>query len=100
MIRSAARTAVPEINFILSGALLMMRALRLDAHCFERLADFSADILAAVCRCNVNLLDAPAEVAAQYAALPENLAAARKMMAESAFMRESLPAHLFAAYTE
>ena len=50
--------------------------------------------------CNVNLLDAPAEIAAQYAALPENLAAARKMMAESAFMRESLPAHLFAAYTE
>ena len=50
--------------------------------------------------CNENLLDAPAETAAQYPALPADLTAARRLMKESAFMQQALPAHLFAAYTE
>ena len=48
--------------------------------------------------CNENLLDAPAELAAQYPALPSDLSAAQKCMAESAFMRASMPEHLFRAY--
>ena len=50
--------------------------------------------------CNENLLDAPAETAAQYPALPPDLTAARRLMKESTFMQQALPAHLFAAYTE
>jgi glutamine synthetase len=50
--------------------------------------------------CNENLLDAPAETAAQYPALPADLTAARRLMKESTFMQQALPAHLFAAYTE
>ena len=50
--------------------------------------------------CNDNLLDAPEETAAQYPPLPADLASARRSMAESAFMQQALPAHLFAAYTE
>ena len=50
--------------------------------------------------CNKNLLDVPAEVAQLYVPLPTDLAAAKRMAAESAFMQQSLPAHLFAAYTE
>ena len=50
--------------------------------------------------CNENLLDAPAETASQYPALPADLTAARRLMKESAFMQQALPAHLFAAYTE
>ncbi|MBQ8921336.1 MAG: glutamine synthetase [Oscillospiraceae bacterium] len=50
--------------------------------------------------CNENLTDAPDEIAAQYPALPADLHAARKLMRESSFMQQSMPAHLFAAYTE
>lgn len=50
--------------------------------------------------CNENLLDAPAETASQYPALPADLTAARRLMKESAFMQQALPAHLFASYTE
>ena len=50
--------------------------------------------------CNENLLDAPAETAAQYPALPADLTAARRLMKESTFMQQALPAHLFAAYSE
>ena len=50
--------------------------------------------------CNDNLLDAPAEIAELYPALPADLSSAKKRMAESSFMKQSLPAHLFAAYTE
>ena len=50
--------------------------------------------------CNQNLLDLPAETAGQYPALPRDLNAARALAAESAFMKASLPAHLFDAYTE
>lgn len=48
--------------------------------------------------CNLNLLDAPAETVQQYAPLPADLTAARRLMTESAFMRQTLPAHLFDAY--
>lgn len=50
--------------------------------------------------CNANLLDAPAETANQYPALPADLNTARKTAAESEFIKASLPAHLFDAYTE
>ena len=50
--------------------------------------------------CNENLLDAAAETANQYPLLPESLQSARKLAAESEFMKASLPAHLFDAYTE
>lgn len=49
--------------------------------------------------CNMNLLDAPEAVQMLYPALPENLKAAKQMMADSPFMQEHVPAHLFAAYT-
>lgn len=48
--------------------------------------------------CNINLLDAPAETAQQYAPLPTDLTAARQLMTESAFMKQVLPAHLSEAY--
>lgn len=50
--------------------------------------------------CNDNLLDLPPDAVNQYPALPADLRAARKLAAESAFMKASLPAHLFDAYTE
>ena len=50
--------------------------------------------------CNENLLDVAAETANQYPLLPESLQSARKLAAESEFMKSSLPAHLFDAYTE
>ena len=50
--------------------------------------------------CNENLLQCAPAFQAQYPALPADLKAARKMAAESAFMKASLPAHLFDAYTE
>jgi glutamine synthetase len=50
--------------------------------------------------CNENLLDVAAETANQYPLLPESLQSARKLAAASEFMKASLPAHLFDAYTE
>ena len=50
--------------------------------------------------CNQNLLDVPAETANQYPALPSDLNAAQELAASSEFMKASLPAHLFDAYTE
>ena len=50
--------------------------------------------------CNENLLQCSQAFQAQYPALPSDLKSARKMAAESAFMKASLPAHLFDAYTE
>ena len=50
--------------------------------------------------CNENLLQCSQAFQAQYPALPEDLIAAKKAAAESAFMKASLPAHLLHAYTE
>lgn len=50
--------------------------------------------------CDRNLLDMPAETAEEYAALPADLNAAKRLAAESTFMQDALPAHLLAAYTE
>lgn len=50
--------------------------------------------------CNQNLLDAPEELAQQYPSLPSDLQAAKRLMQESAFMQQAMPAHLFAAYAE
>jgi glutamine synthetase len=50
--------------------------------------------------CNENLLDISADAAKQYPALPADLQSARELAAASEFMRVSLPAHLFEAYTE
>ena len=50
--------------------------------------------------CNQNLLQCTQAVQAQYPALPSDLLSARRMAAESKFMQDALPAHLFAAYTE
>ena len=50
--------------------------------------------------CDRNLLDMPAETAEQYAALPADLNAAKRLAAESTFMQDALPAHLLVAYTE
>ena len=50
--------------------------------------------------CNEDLLQCSQAFQAQYPALPADLADARRMAAESAFMQQALPAHLFAAYTE
>ena len=50
--------------------------------------------------CNENLLDISADAAKHYPALPADLQSARELAAASEFMRASLPAHLFDAYTE
>lgn len=50
--------------------------------------------------CDKNLLDVSEDVRAQYPALPDSLSAARRLMAESAFMQEILPQHLLKALTE
>lgn len=50
--------------------------------------------------CFENLFTAPAEILSRYAALPQNIASARALMAESAFLREVLPQHIFNAYTQ
>lgn len=50
--------------------------------------------------CDRNLLDMPAETAEEYAALPADLNAAKRLAAESTFMQDALPAHLLVAYTE
>lgn len=50
--------------------------------------------------CNENLLQCSQAFQAQYPALPADVKAAHRMAAESAFMKEALPEHLFAAYTE
>ena len=49
------RVRIAEINFVLAGALLMVRAFRPDAHAFQRQADLPADILPLVCRGNVHV---------------------------------------------
>ena len=49
--------------------------------------------------CNENLLEAPAAVAQKYPALPQNHTQAKQSAAESAFIRENVPAHLISAYT-
>lgn len=49
--------------------------------------------------CDLDLLQCPEEVRRQYPALPKDLAEARRLLGESEFIREALPAHLFSAYT-
>ena len=49
--------------------------------------------------CTENLLEAPAAVAQEYPALPQNHMQAKQSAAESAFIRANVPAHLIAAYT-
>lgn len=49
--------------------------------------------------CDLDLLQCPEEVRRQYPALPKDLAEARRLLGESEFIKEALPAHLFSAYT-
>ena len=49
--------------------------------------------------CNVDLLTAPRELQQQYPALPATLGEAKRIAAESAFLRSALPEHIFTAFT-
>ena len=55
VIRRSDRVCIAEINFVLAGALLMVRAFRSDAHAFQRQADLPADVLPLISRGNIHI---------------------------------------------
>ena len=50
--------------------------------------------------CDLDLLQCPQEIRAQYPALPQSLSEARELLQKSEFVKEALPQHLFSAYAE